>query len=67
MTPKNLDKAFSMNPNSNNLPNSTNITFKPNLNLHTINENMNNQFQSEAYYRIVLDDVIKKLKLTKNF
>ena len=63
MTPKNLDKAFSMNPQSNNLANSTNISFKPNINLHTINENTNNQFQSEAYYRIVLDDVINKKKL----
>jgi len=63
MTPKNLDKAFTMNPNSNNLANSTNISFKPNNilhTMHTINENTNNQFQSEAHYRIVLDDVIKK-------
>jgi hypothetical protein len=65
MTPKNLDKAFSINPNSNNFANSTinNPNFKPNLNLHTINENSNNQFQSDSYYRIVLDDVIKKFKI----
>lgn len=51
MTPKNLDKAFSVNANSNPLANST-VNFKGNLNLQVINENTSQK------NRIVLDDVI---------
>ena len=50
MTPKNLDKAFSVIPNANSLANST-VIFKNNLNLQVINEN------STQKNRIVLDDV----------
>ena len=58
MTPKNLDNPLSLNSNSNNFLNSTinNLNLKTNLNLHTINEN-SNQNPNEMY-RIVLDDVI---------
>ena len=57
MTPKNLDKPFSIYPNSNNLnlySSISNLNYKQNLSLHTINENSN---QNQEMYRIVLDDV----------